>query len=220
MHPDEDEAKEKGKSENIRESKKKESERKVVLHQSKRSMTSHRLISKKIGKEYLNDELRDQLRSINKDMIKPELIFLIPFNVKKYMIYSLVVNVKALKNKYYSNKFIYSILTKIKFKQVKISELHSNFYSDLTEYLNKFFNWNTEYNMFSEHFKVIRDIFDIIYLDLKKMFYDFILKKKKYVFNKKNFYILMFLLNEIHQFRWSFCQITDQLLTYAAYKGI
>jgi hypothetical protein len=210
MKPDEEEPKSKAKN---------ESNKKEKLHLSKRNMTSHRLIGKNRGKDYLNDELRDKIDNISQEMMKPELVFMIPFNVKRYMIYSLVVNVKTLKNKYYSNKFIQEIFMKIKFKQVKISNIHSNFYPEFVEYLNKFFRWNTEYKMFSEHFKIIRDLFDFVSFDLKKMFYDFILKKPKFIFNKKSLYLIIFLLNEIHQFKWCFTQIIDQLLTYSAHKS-
>lgn len=182
-------------------------------------MTDQPLISKKAAGKHTNDELRDKIRGLSREMIQPELVFLIPFNVKKYMVYSLVFNIKALKNKYYSNEFINGILTTIKFKQTKVSKLHSGFYGDLVEYLQRFFKWNTEYKLFAEHFRIIRDLFDFVSLDLKKMFYDFVLKNSIYQFNKRALFLLIYLLNEIRQFRWCFTQITEQLLNYAAHKS-
>lgn len=197
----------------------KKANHKALSKKSVRGMTDQPVISKKASAEHTNDELRDKIRELSQDLIKPELVFLIPFNVKKYMMYSLVFNIKALKNKYYSNEFILGILTTIKFKQTKLSPLHSTFYEELVEYLHRFFKWNTEYKLFCEHFRIIRDLFDFVSLDLKKMFYDFILKKSVYLFNKRALFLIIYLLNEIRQFRWCFTQIIDQLLCYAAYKG-
>lgn len=188
---------------------------------SQRSMlgNSRRIISKKSPDSHLNDELLAKLKSLNKDRVRPELVFLIPFNVKKFMLYSLVVNLKRLKSKYYSNEFINQVQMQIKFKQVRVSDMFSGLYSDLVEYLGRFFRWNTEYSLFAEHFDILRQMFELLALDLKKIFYDFFLKRSRFLFNKKSLFLVVFLLNELRQFRWCFTQLVDQLLEYASCKG-
>jgi hypothetical protein len=183
------------------------------------SVNSQRIISKKNQKEYLNDELAMKIKTLDQSEVRKDLIFIIPFDVKKYMLYSLVVNIKSIKNKYYSNDFINGIQLKIKFKQVKVSNMFSNFYMELVDYLNRFFKWNTEFNLFIEHFNIIKQLFDLLSMDIKKIFYDFFLKNSNYLFNKKSFFLLIYLLNELKQFRWCFTQIVDQLLDYATCKG-
>lgn len=166
-----------------------------------------------------NNELRDKLRMLDYNKARTMLVFVIPHKVQDYMICMLFSKLKTFKHRFFSNKFVEDILIKIDFKQVKVSVLHSNFFTELIAYLDKFFQWNMQYHLFLDHAKVLRDLYISLSLDIKKLFYDFFLKKPKLDFNKRLLFLMMYLMNEVRQFRWSFIQIFGQLLDYAACKS-
>lgn len=166
-----------------------------------------------------NNELYDKLKNLNDSQIGKDFRGSIPYRLRDLMVYYMLNKGSIYKKRYYSNKFVNNIIMIIDTKQMKEDPLHSNFYVDLVDYLNKFFAWNMEYQVFMEHFKVVRDLFSSISLDLRKIFYDLFLKKNKMVFNKRIYFLLIYVLNEVRQFRWAFIQIFDSLLEYAKCKS-
>ena len=52
------------------------------------------------------------------------------------------------------------------------------------------------------------------------MFYDLFLKKTKFVFDKKKLFLIIYIQNEIKQFRWGVTSLFTQLFDYGLSKGL
>lgn len=171
--------------------------------------------------EKLNDELKIKINSLSKDTtnLKEYFTFKIPFDVKIYITDIFFYKLKSLKNIHFNEKTFEKIKIQIKFKKIKVCDLFSKLYYEVSKYLNLFFKINRSYDSFLEHLFIIKAFYISIYLDLKEKFYEIFLKKEKLIYDDLKFSLLLYLLNEIRQFRWSFTQIFEQLLEYGVCKS-
>lgn len=168
---------------------------------------------------FMNDELFLKLKTLDSSKLHSNFKYEIPYYTKTTMIDSMLEKFFVFKSRYYSPKFLDKIIMIIDMKKVKNEDLHSKFFKELVEYLNIFFSWNMEYVVFLEHFKIVRDLFVSVSLELRKIFYELFLKKSHLVFNKRIFFLMMYMLNEMKLFRSSFIQIVNMLLDYSVCKG-